>query len=155
VVSGEHAGISVESAPVLLNLWLDVTGIVGQGHALPGVGTSADAARKSACATQTCGTSALYYIVFSFCLQQIHARMFSVLTDFDRLRVERFKLATEDKLRDVRCPDHHQPPRIRFQGNTLRDISISLSGCCPKVMELANAKIGSTWLGAAASTKAS
>ena len=68
--------------------------------------------------------------------------MFSVLTDFDSLEVERFKQATEDKLRDVRCPEHHQPPRIRFHGTSLRDINISLSGCCSKVMEIANARIG-------------
>jgi 5'-3' exonuclease len=71
--------------------------------------------------------------------------MFSVLTDFDKVRVERFKQATEEKLRDVRCPEHKQAPRVRFQGNTLRDITISLTGCCSKVMELANAKIGSAW----------
>jgi len=69
--------------------------------------------------------------------------MFSVFTDFDRVGVERFKQATEDKLRDVRCPEHHQPPRVRFHGSSLRDISISLSGCCTKVMEIANARIGS------------
>ena len=68
--------------------------------------------------------------------------MFSVFTDFDRVRVERFKQVTEEKLRDVRCPDHHQAPRIRFHGSSLRDISISVSGCCPKVMEIANARIG-------------
>lgn len=73
--------------------------------------------------------------------------MFSVVTDFDKLRVERFKQATEDKLRDVRCPDHHQPPRLRFHGTSLRDITISLSGCCPKLMEIVNARIGSPWLG--------
>ena len=81
--------------------------------------------------------------------------MFSVLTDFDKLRVERFKQATEDKLRDVRCPDHHQPPRIRFQGTTLRDVSISLSGCCEKLMDIANARIGSPWAAEAPSSKAS
>lgn len=68
--------------------------------------------------------------------------MFSVLTDFDRIRVERFKQATEEKLRDVRCPEHRQAPRLRFHGNSLRDISISLSGCCRKVMDLANSRIG-------------
>ncbi|HUJ51400.1 MAG TPA: hypothetical protein VLW25_14420 [Bryobacteraceae bacterium] len=68
--------------------------------------------------------------------------MFSVFTDFDRVGVERFKQVTEEKLRDVRCPDHHQAPRIRFHGSSLRDISISVSGCCPKVMEIANARIG-------------
>lgn len=70
--------------------------------------------------------------------------MLSVLTDFDRTRVERFKQATEEKLRDVRCPEHRQPPRLRFQGTSLRDISISLSGCCQKVMDLANLRIGSS-----------
>jgi 5'-3' exonuclease len=81
--------------------------------------------------------------------------MFSVLTDFDRIRVERFKQATEEKLRDIRCPEHNQPPRLRFHGSSLRDISVSLSGCCAKVMEIANAKIGSAWIGDSGSAKAS
>lgn len=72
--------------------------------------------------------------------------MFSVLTDFDRVRVEKFKQATEKKLRDIRCPEHHQPPRIRFHGDSLRDISISLSGCCHQLMDIANERIGCTWL---------
>jgi len=66
-----------------------------------------------------------------------------LVPDFDTLRVERFKQATQAKLRDIRCPDHHQPPRLRFRGASLRDISISLSGCCSKVMELANARLAS------------
>ena len=70
--------------------------------------------------------------------------MFSVFTDFDSVGVERFKQVTEDKLRGVRCPEHHQPPRVRFHGSSLRDISISLSGCCSKLMEIANARIGRT-----------
>jgi len=68
--------------------------------------------------------------------------MFSVHRDFDRLGVERFKQTTEDKLRDVRCPDHRQAPRVRFHGSSLRDITISLTGCCSKLMEIANARIG-------------
>jgi len=80
--------------------------------------------------------------------------MFSVLTDFDNHRVERFKQATEEKLRDVRCPDHRQPARVRFHGSTLRDISVSLSGCCDKLMEIANARIGASW-GEDSSIKAS
>jgi 5'-3' exonuclease len=81
--------------------------------------------------------------------------MFSVVTDFDKLRVERFKQATEEKLRDIRCPEHHQPPRLRFHGSSLRDITISLSGCCYRVMEIANARIGSPWVGDTGSAKAS
>jgi hypothetical protein len=66
-----------------------------------------------------------------------------VLTDFDSVRLERFKQSTKEKLRGVRCPEHHQPPRLHFQGVSLRDINISISGCCPKLMELANARIAS------------
>jgi hypothetical protein len=61
--------------------------------------------------------------------------------DFDSLRVERFKQATKGKLRGLRCPEHHQPPRLHFSGVTLRDITISMTGCCARLMELANARI--------------
>jgi hypothetical protein len=56
-------------------------------------------------------------------------------------RVEEFKENTARKIRDLRCPDHHQAPRLRFQGATLRDINIRLSGCCQKLIGLANEKI--------------
>ena len=57
------------------------------------------------------------------------------------LPVEEFKARTLRKLEDVRCPDHKQPPRLRFQGSTLRDVSIQLSACCEKLAALANQKI--------------
>jgi hypothetical protein len=56
-------------------------------------------------------------------------------------RVEEFKENTARKIRDLRCPDHHQAPRLRFQGATLRDINIQMSGCCEKLITLANEKI--------------
>ncbi len=55
--------------------------------------------------------------------------------------VEQFKQATERKLHDVRCPDHQKAPRLRFDGSSLRDITINLSGCCQKLMSLANVAI--------------
>jgi hypothetical protein len=55
--------------------------------------------------------------------------------------VEEFKENTARKIRDLRCPDHHQAPRLRFQGATLRDINVQLSGCCEKLIGLANEKI--------------
>jgi hypothetical protein len=55
--------------------------------------------------------------------------------------VEQFKQATERKLDGVRCPDHQKPPRLRFDGSSLRDITINLSGCCRKLMTLANTAI--------------
>jgi hypothetical protein len=63
------------------------------------------------------------------------------VSNFDSGLVERFKRSTKEKLRGVRCPDHHQPPRLHFSGSTLRDIAVSMSGCCGKLMELANARI--------------
>jgi hypothetical protein len=68
----------------------------------------------------------------------------SWVADFDSIRVERFKQATKEKLHGLRCPDHHQSPRLHFSGLTLRDITISMSGCCEKLMELANARIAAT-----------
>jgi hypothetical protein len=64
-----------------------------------------------------------------------------VSMDSDRLRVERFKLTTREKLQGVRCPEHRQPPRLHFHGSSLREITISLSGCCERLMDLANARI--------------
>lgn len=55
--------------------------------------------------------------------------------------VEDFKKRTEHKLRDVRCPDHHQAPRLKFRGSTLRDVTIQMSGCCDKLIALANRAI--------------
>jgi len=57
------------------------------------------------------------------------------------VHVERFKQSTKNKLRGLRCPDHRQPPRLHFSGGSLRDITISMSGCCQKLMEIANARI--------------
>jgi hypothetical protein len=71
----------------------------------------------------------------------MHAKMFVVLLDSDRMRVEQFKQATREKLRGVRCPEHHQTPRVHFHGNSLREITITLSGCCARLMEIANARI--------------
>ena len=67
--------------------------------------------------------------------------MFLVFTDSDRMRVERFKQSTREKLRGVRCPEHHQPPRLHFHGESLHEITISLSGCCVRLMQLANARV--------------
>jgi hypothetical protein len=56
-------------------------------------------------------------------------------------RVQEFKQRTERKIRDVRCPDHRQAPRIKFQGATLREVTIQMSGCCAKLIEMANRAI--------------
>ncbi len=56
--------------------------------------------------------------------------------------IHEFKRAAELKLRGVRCPDHRRTPRVRVTGASLRDAQLYLSGCCDKVMALANRAIG-------------
>jgi len=56
-------------------------------------------------------------------------------------RLEDFRERTARKIRDLRCPVHGQPPRLRFQGTTLRDVTIQMSGCCDALIGLANQRI--------------
>jgi hypothetical protein len=55
--------------------------------------------------------------------------------------LQEFKEETARKLRDLRCPDHRQAPRLRFHGASLREVTIQMSGCCQKLIALANQKI--------------
>lgn len=55
--------------------------------------------------------------------------------------MQEFKHNTGRKLRDLRCPDHGQAPRLQFRGATLREITIQMSGCCGKLIEMANKAI--------------
>jgi len=56
-------------------------------------------------------------------------------------QVEEFRERTARKVRDLRCPLHGQTPRLRFQGSSLRDVTIQMSGCCDTLLSLANQKI--------------
>jgi hypothetical protein len=55
--------------------------------------------------------------------------------------VDEFKAQTARKVQDLRCPVHRQPPRLRFHGASLKDISVQMSACCDKLIALANQKI--------------
>jgi hypothetical protein len=55
--------------------------------------------------------------------------------------VEEFQERTRRKLQHVICTDHRQPPRLKFHGSTLREVTIQMSGCCSKLIELANRAI--------------
>jgi hypothetical protein len=55
--------------------------------------------------------------------------------------VDEFKERTASKMRDLICPDHNQPPRLKFQGQSLKTINIQLSACCAKLITLANRRI--------------
>ena len=52
--------------------------------------------------------------------------------------LDEFRRTTESKLAAVRCPVHAQPPRLEFEGSTLREVTIRIRGCCPVLSELAN-----------------
>jgi len=55
--------------------------------------------------------------------------------------VREFKEATLRKVADLRCPDHRQAPRLKFHGSTLASIYIQMSGCCNRLIEMANRAI--------------
>jgi hypothetical protein len=58
-----------------------------------------------------------------------------------REQLEDFRERTAQKIRELRCPVHGQPPRLRFRGSTLREITIQMSGCCDVLLSLANQRI--------------
>ncbi len=58
-----------------------------------------------------------------------------------QITVDEFKQLTASKLQGLVCPDHHQPPRLKFRGASLKDIDIQMSACCAKLIDLANRKI--------------
>jgi hypothetical protein len=62
----------------------------------------------------------------------------------DAKQVKEFQERTIGKVRDLRCPVHGRAPRLRFQGTTLRDVDIRMSGCCDQLIGLANQKIAQT-----------
>jgi hypothetical protein len=57
------------------------------------------------------------------------------------MSVDEFKKNTARKLAEIRCPQHSQAARLKFTGTTLRDINIQMSGCCARLLDLANRAI--------------
>ena len=57
------------------------------------------------------------------------------------MSVEEFKQYTARKVEDLRCPRHRQPPKLKFSGTTLRDVTIQMTGCCAQLLDLANKAI--------------
>jgi hypothetical protein len=77
--------------------------------------------------------------------KQFDAKMIS-MTGATPIRVSErlvgeFKERTLQKMRDVVCPIHRQPPRVKFHGSTIRDVSIRMSACCDTLIAIANQKI--------------
>jgi hypothetical protein len=64
-----------------------------------------------------------------------------VHSTLEQASIHDFRRATEEKLREVLCPEHHQRPRLRVIGTSIRDAKLSMSGCCDRLMALANQAI--------------
>ena len=58
--------------------------------------------------------------------------------------LDEFKRATRRKLSGIRCPRHRRAPQLRFTGESIEDVAISLSGCCAALMKEANRAIAAT-----------
>lgn len=58
-------------------------------------------------------------------------------------RIQAFQERTRSKVRDLDCPVHHQAPRVEFHGGSLRDMTISMRGCCSRLIQIANKAIAS------------
>ncbi len=41
----------------------------------------------------------------------------------------------------VRCPEHHQAPKIKVKGRNLDNLSFEVSGCCEKLIEKVTQKL--------------
>jgi hypothetical protein len=41
------------------------------------------------------------------------------------------------QLRDVRCPEHRQPPRVTVVGQSTDQMDIKIEGCCERVVTAA------------------
>jgi hypothetical protein len=57
-------------------------------------------------------------------------------------RVAAFKRKTEAKMSGVVCPVHGHPAKIFFHGATLREMNLSMRGCCERLIAIANKAIG-------------
>ena len=66
-----------------------------------------------------------------------------VQSTLEAASIHEFKRTTEQKLRGVSCPEHHQRPRVRVIGTSIRDAKLSVTGCCDKLMAMANQAIAS------------
>jgi glutamine synthetase type III len=45
------------------------------------------------------------------------------------------------KLRSVRCPDHDEQPAVRVVSRKSESVEFELSGCCEKLIKMAEARI--------------
>ncbi len=57
----------------------------------------------------------------------------NIIDEVTRKKVAQF---IEDRVGDLRCPDHGKAPTVTCSGTSLDDISFEVTGCCPKIIAL-------------------
>ena len=67
--------------------------------------------------------------------------MVTAVDPAEKLALDRFKEETLRKLHGVTCEQHQQAPSVEFVGGSLREIRISMRGCCDDLIALANRAI--------------
>ncbi len=50
---------------------------------------------------------------------------------------EQVRKNVQERLRRLRCPEHHQAPRVTSSGSSLATLEWSISGCCDRVVDAA------------------
>jgi hypothetical protein len=48
---------------------------------------------------------------------------------------QQVKTNVQERLRRVRCPQHHQAPRVAGSGTSLATLRWSIAGCCDRLVE--------------------
>ena len=44
----------------------------------------------------------------------------------------------QERLGQVRCPQHHQQPRVRASGSSLDQLKLTIAGCCQELKDTAS-----------------
>ncbi len=55
--------------------------------------------------------------------------------------LEELAVSIKKSVGAMRCPAHNQAPTVLIQGNSLKDLSIKVSGCCESLVEEARSRI--------------
>ena len=58
-------------------------------------------------------------------------------------RVREFQQRTLAKVSELKCPIHKESPKVQFNGHDLRDMTITMRGCCNRLLATANKAIAS------------
>lgn len=78
-------------------------------------------------------------------IQHFYVRMFSMVLASPSAvlhpSVEEFRKQTESKLDGIHCPHHRKAPQVIIRGTSLRDATVQISGCCDRLIQLANVAI--------------